>query len=277
MQQLCPATDQRGYTSGASATCDAGAVQTSGSPLLALTVQATGPGWRQAGDTVPVSYQVTNDSGGTVTTVGIADPAVTDVTCPVPSLDANTSETCTGSYTVTSADAAAGRLTDTAAAYAVTGAGTPAGSADVTVTVPEDWLPSTVAAVYHLTAGWAQGYYLGTSGSPWDSAWTLEVTHPGTGKLTFTDTVTINAGRFTRLTPVRLANGNSARITRGKTLSFSIASHGGVNGMRFATTAAATSITFTLNQDGSPVSSDAIYLGGQAAPASSGSPITFTR
>ena len=139
------------------------------------------------------------------------------------------------------------------------------------MTVRGIW-PASVTGTHRPAAGAAEGYYLGVSGS----TWTLEVTHPGTGKVPFTGTITINAGKITGLTPISLPKGSSAAV-RNRTLTFVIASPGTVNGFRFATTQPATSIKFTLKVNGTAATAGQIYLGAGATPAAAGSPLTFTR
>jgi hypothetical protein len=139
-----------------------------------------------------------------------------------------------------------------------------------TVTVRELW-PASVTGSYQPPAGAAKGFYLGVSGS----TWTLETTHPGTGKVTFTGKITINAGTITGRTPISLATGDSTHL-HGKTLTFTITSHGQVNGFRFATKSA-TSITFTFKVNGKAATASQIYLGGTPTTSTSPSPLTFTR
>ncbi|MEU9337121.1 hypothetical protein AB0D49_28810 [Streptomyces sp. NPDC048290] len=70
------------------------------------------------GDTVTYTYTVTNAGGTTATGVHIEDDRVTGVTCESVTLAPGASTTCTGTYTVTEADARAGRVTNTAVALA---------------------------------------------------------------------------------------------------------------------------------------------------------------
>jgi hypothetical protein len=193
------------------------------------------------------------------------------VSCPAATLPAGASETCTGTYTVTSADLAAGKITDTATATGATSNGVPVASNTATVTVPEGW-PPVVTGIHRPAAHAAEGYYLGVKGS----TWSLIVTHPGTGKVVFTGTVTLNAGAFRNLTPVQLESTDSAQAS-GKTLTFRFVNFGDIDGVRFATSPANTKITFTLNVGGHPAAASQIFLGGTAAHPASGSPLTFTR
>ena len=86
---------------------------------LDLTVSTTSSGYGKTGDTIGLSYLVTNDTEGTVTGVAVTDNLLGGaVTCPQPSLAAGASVTCTGTYAVTQADVDAGSVTDTATAGA---------------------------------------------------------------------------------------------------------------------------------------------------------------
>jgi hypothetical protein len=268
-QWVCPVNDQRGYYTSPPGACDAGAVQTTGHAPVKLADSSPTPGFRQAGDQITYHYKVTNTDNTTLFGIAIDDPAVPGAACPKSSLAPGAAETCTGSYTVTGADLAAGKATDTATANATTVAG-PVISNSSTVTVRELW-PASVTGSYQPPAGAAKGYYLGVSGS----TWTLEVTHPGTGKVTFTGKITINAGKITGLTPISLGTGDSTHVN-GKTLTFTITSHGQVNGFRFTAKKAA-SITFTLKVNGTAAAASQIYLGGTPTPSTSPSPLTFTR
>ena len=269
-QLVCPVNDQRGYYTSPPGACDAGAVQTTGQAPLKLADSTPTPGFRQAGDQITYHYKVTNTDNNTLTGITIDDPAVPGAVCPRTSLAPGKAETCTGSYTVTAADVAAGKVTDTATATATSVFSGLVISNSSTVTVRELW-PATVTGSYQPPAGGAEGYYLGVTGS----TWTLLVTHPGTGTVPFTGKVTINTGKITGVTPISLGTGDSAHVN-GKTLTFAITSHGQVNGFRF-TAKPATSITFTLNVHGAAAAASQIYLAATPTPSSSPSPLTFTR
>ena len=105
-------------------------------------------------------------------------------------LAAGTSETCTGSYTTTSGDLAAGKITDTATATAAAG-GVPVASNTSTVTVAKGW-PPVVSGTFRPAAGAAEGYYLGVV----NNTWQLLVTHPGTAKVPFTGHISVPAARW---------------------------------------------------------------------------------
>jgi hypothetical protein len=267
---LCPATDQRGYTSAAATACDAGAVQTSGRPLT-LKDSAIPGSFNHTGQKIAYHYQVTNTDAGTMTGIIVTDPAVPAVSCPAASLAPGASETCTGHYTITSADLAAGTVSDTATA---------SGSADgvlgdsntAKVTVREGW-PPVVSGIHQPAAHAAEGYYLGVTGN----TWSLTVTHPGTGKVAFTGTITLNAGAFSRLTRLNLGSGGSVTVSQHKTLTFSFTDSGTVKGIQFVTGPANTSISFALGIGANPATANQLYLGRKHTHPSSGSPLTFTR
>ena len=269
---LCGAVDQRGYASTGS-TCDAGAVQTAASPPgLTVTTSATPATFNAAGQVITYHYLVTDTGTGLgLHGITVTDPAVPGISCPSGVLPGGSSETCTGSYTTTAADLAAGKITDTATATGATINGVPGTSNTATVTVPGAW-PPAVTGLHRPAAHAAEGYYLGVKGSTWQ----LLVTHPGTGNVTFTGTITINAGNFRNLAGVNLGTGDSAGVTR-KTLTFQFTDNGAVKGIRFATTAADTSITFTLNIAGHPATTSQLFLGGTPTNPASGSPLTYTR
>jgi len=269
---LCGAVDQRGYASTGS-TCDAGAVQTTASPPgLTVTESATPATFTAAGQAITYSYLVTDTGTGLgLHGITVTDAAVPGISCPSGVLPGGESETCTGSYTTTAADLAAGKITDTATATGATLDGVPVTSTPSTVTVHAAW-PPAVTGTYRPAAHAAEGYYLGVKGSTWQ----LLVTHPGTGNIPFTGTITLNAGNFRNLAGVNLGTGDSAGVTR-KTLTFGFTDNGAVKGIKFATTAADTSITFTLNIAGHPATTTQLFLGGTPTHPASGSPLTYTR
>ncbi len=91
-----------------------------GSPL-ALTKSTTSTGYGKAGDTIPYSYLVTNSGPDSLSSVGVTDSLVPNVSCPDPTLAAGGSETCNGTYTVSQADVDAGSVTNTATVSALDG------------------------------------------------------------------------------------------------------------------------------------------------------------
>jgi len=269
---LCPATDQRGYTSAPDTSCDAGAVQTSGiTPSLALSDSAVPGGFRQAGDTISYRYQVTNAGAGPLSGITVNDPAVPQVSCPAAQLAAGASETCTGSYTVTTANVTAGQVTDHATAAGTTPAGAAIASNASTVTVHEAW-PAAASGTYRPAAGAAEGYYVSVTGN----RWTVLVTHPGTAKVSFTGRVTVPAYALSDLVLAGPAADQQDSLTT-RSVTFRITSYGKVSGFSFTTSAKVNSITFTLNISGQPATAAQIYQGSTPTQASQPSPLTYTR
>jgi hypothetical protein len=108
----------------------------------ATVTPAADQGGAKIGDTIALSYLVTNTGNITDKTVTVTDPTGGAVTCPTPAapgLAPGASETCTANspHTVTQADVTAGKFTDTATATGldVQGVTSPA-SAPSTATVP---------------------------------------------------------------------------------------------------------------------------------------------
>jgi hypothetical protein len=269
---LCPAVDQRGYASAAKTACDAGAVQTSGrTPGLALKDSAAPGSFNRVGQVITYHYTVANTGAGTLTGITVTDPAVPATSCPAPSLAPGHRETCAGSRTVTKADLAAGTITDTATASAATTDGVPVASNPATVRVPEGW-PPAVTGIYRPHPHQAKGYYLGVTGS----TWSLTVTHPGSRKVVFTGTITLNAGAFGHVTQVDHESGDRVHVHH-TTLMFRFTNNGFLDGVRFTTTPADTTITFTLTINGHPATARQIHLGRPPHQARHPSPLTFRR
>ena len=77
---------------------------------------ADGNGRPNSGDVISCSFRVTNVGVIALTAVAIDDALVADVTCPVTVLAPGDATTCTGTYTVSAADTAAGAVVNTATA-----------------------------------------------------------------------------------------------------------------------------------------------------------------
>ncbi|MFE7558625.1 CARDB domain-containing protein, partial [Kitasatospora sp. NPDC057500] len=103
---------------------------------LSLTKQANTPGPVNVGDTVTYTYTVTNTGTAVVNSLTVADDRVSPVTCAATTLAAGQSTTCTGSYVVTAADAAAGSVTNVATANGLDPQGQPVQSPPAQETVP---------------------------------------------------------------------------------------------------------------------------------------------
>jgi hypothetical protein len=268
---LCPAADQRGYATARGARCDAGAVQTSARRPLRLKEAAIPGSFNRSGQVISYSYTVTNTGASIVTRLTLNDPAVPRVSCPMATLAPGASRTCTGIRTVSRADLAAGKITTTATATAAAANGVPVTSNTANVTVPEGW-PPIVTGTRPPAPHAAAGYYLGVHGS----TWTLIVTHPGSRKIVFAGTITLNAGAFRHVTRVNLEPDDYLRAA-GETLTFKFTDHGDLNGVRLTTSAACTSITFTLTINGHAAATTQLYLGHARTHPRHPSPLTYTR
>jgi hypothetical protein len=162
-------------------------------------------------------------------------------------------------------------VTDVATATgATTVGGTVTSDASKVVVARTPW-PSGVAGSCRPAAGAAEGCCLGVTGG----RCSLLLSHPGSGQVSFTGTITINSGQFTNLTPVSLGPGGSVGIS-SKTLSVTSSDSGRIGGIAFTATFA-TSITFTLDIGGHPATAAQIYLASPPAHSTSPSPLTFTR
>jgi hypothetical protein len=132
--------------------------------------------------------------------------------------------------------------------------------------------PPAVSGIFRPRPHAAQGYYLGVNGS----AWSLIVTHPGGRKVVFTGTITLNAGAFRHVTSVDHETGDTVRVHH-QTLTFRFTNFGFLDGVTFAVTPPATTITFTLTINGHPATGRQIHLGRPPHHATHSSPITFHR
>ena len=138
-------------------------------------------------------------------------------------------------------------------------------------TVNVTW-PTATAGFSNPNAHAAEGYYLGVD----DNRWTLEATHPGTSKVTFKGTITIDKGTFSLVTPIALEP--TDKITgSGNTITFSLTNLGGLDGLRFTTSQKAARITFNLEIDGQPAKAGQIHIGSAGSAAPSASPLRVVR
>ncbi|MEO7016605.1 MAG: hypothetical protein ABI130_05825 [Leifsonia sp.] len=88
-------------------------------------------GLRDAGDTIPYTFLVTNTGAVTVNSIAVSDPSLGAVTCPVNSLAPGVSTICSSvnPHTFTAANVAAGQFTNSATASATPqGSSTPVNS-----------------------------------------------------------------------------------------------------------------------------------------------------
>ncbi|MEK2492765.1 hypothetical protein WN990_24750 [Kitasatospora purpeofusca] len=107
-----------------------------------------GDGKANPGETVSYGYTVSNTGNTTVDDIVVADdriPAPATVVCDRTRLLVGGSTPCTATYTVTEADARAGRITNTAVARGKDPAGTAVTSPERQVTIPAGPAPVTVA------------------------------------------------------------------------------------------------------------------------------------
>ncbi|MGA7972355.1 MAG: autotransporter domain-containing protein [Pseudolabrys sp.] len=84
--------------------------------FLSVTKTASPSTFTAVGQTITYTYVVTDfstDPSSYANTISVTDDKVTGITCPGTSLAAGASMTCTGSYTTTAADVAAGSITNT--------------------------------------------------------------------------------------------------------------------------------------------------------------------
>ncbi len=110
---------------------------------LTIAKSTTAINYSVLGASIPYSFLVTNTGATTLTSVTIADPKATGISCPVTTLSPGGSTTCTASHTVTQADLDATSVVNTA-----TVTGTPPGGSPIpqvssnTVTVPSVQSPA---------------------------------------------------------------------------------------------------------------------------------------
>ena len=98
------------------------------------TIDADSTGSITAGDTITYRFAVTNTGNVTLTGVGVDDPITGPATCPVTELAVGASTTCSVTYVVTTADAIAGSIENTATATASSPSGADTSDSDSDVT-----------------------------------------------------------------------------------------------------------------------------------------------
>ncbi|PKQ21828.1 MAG: hypothetical protein CVT65_16515, partial [Actinobacteria bacterium HGW-Actinobacteria-5] len=145
-------------------------------PLITLDKQAGTPSGNTAGSTIAYTFIVQNTGNVTLHAIGVADPAVGTVTCPVTTLAPGAGTTCTATYALTQADVDAGHVANTATASGTPPTGSPVEATDSTDTP----ITPGPAISLHKTAGMPSG---NTAGSTID--YTFLVTN--TGNVTLTD------------------------------------------------------------------------------------------
>jgi uncharacterized repeat protein (TIGR01451 family) len=98
-------------------------VPATANPSITIVKTATPANVSRVGDVISYSFLVTNTGNVTLSNIRVTDtqaapagPPTSGPTCPQPALAPGTSETCTGTYTVTQADVNNGKVNDTAVA-----------------------------------------------------------------------------------------------------------------------------------------------------------------
>ncbi len=124
-------------------------------PSISLDKSASAPSGNTAGSTIAYTFGVTNSGNVTLTGVGVVDPTVGAITCPVTTLAPGAATTCTKTYTLTQADVDAGTVINTA-----TASGTSPTSATVSAT---DSVTSTITRTTALTMDKQAGALSGTT------------------------------------------------------------------------------------------------------------------
>nr|WP_314845337.1 hypothetical protein [uncultured Microbacterium sp.] len=108
-------------------------LKTAGTPT-----DVNGSGITDAGDTIPFSFLVTNTGDVDLTGVTVNDPKVGAVACPATALPVGDDMTCTATYTITTADATAGAVLNTATATGTPPTGPPVTSPPSDTNTPVD-------------------------------------------------------------------------------------------------------------------------------------------
>ncbi len=124
-------------------------------PAISLDKTAAAPSGNTVGSTIAYTFGVTNSGNVTLTGVGVVDPTVGAITCPVTTLAPGAATTCTKTYTLTQADVDAGTVVNTA-----TASGTSPTAATVSAT---DSVTSTIVRTTALTMDKQAGALSGTT------------------------------------------------------------------------------------------------------------------
>jgi uncharacterized repeat protein (TIGR01451 family) len=122
--------------------------------LFGIEKSTTSTGYGAAGDTIPYTYVLTNGTPGTLSNIVVTDSLIptADISCPSSSLASETSETCTGTYTVTQADVDAGSVTNTASATSTDSENNPVSTGSSSVTVLASYATSSLSLVKSTTS-----------------------------------------------------------------------------------------------------------------------------
>ncbi|MDR0489275.1 MAG: DUF11 domain-containing protein [Propionibacteriaceae bacterium] len=162
----------------------------------------------KAGDVILYNFDVENTSDVIVTDIVINDPmldaAGAAISCPVTSLDAHATMTCTASYTVTQADINAGKVRNVATATAKDPAGTPVETPETSVEIPA----APVISLTLVKSTTAKTAKLGDM-----ITYTFTITNTGTvsmTNLTITETKFTGTGKVLDMSGLTCATTNAA-------------------------------------------------------------------
>jgi uncharacterized repeat protein (TIGR01451 family) len=122
--------------------------------LFGIEKSTTSTGYGAAGDTIPYTYVLTNGTPGTLSNIVVTDSLIptADISCPSSSLASETSETCTGTYTVTQADVDAGSVSGTASGRSTDSENNPVSTGSSSVTVLASYATSSLSLVKSTTS-----------------------------------------------------------------------------------------------------------------------------
>ncbi|MFB7471316.1 hypothetical protein [Kitasatospora sp. NPDC056184] len=187
---------------------------------LSLAKRASTAGPVDVGDTITYTYTVTNTGTAAVHGLTVTDDKVSPVTCVATTLAAGQSTTCTGSYVVTSADTAAGSVTNHATANGLDPQGRPVQSPQAQATVPVAGATSSLSLTKR--ADLPGPVHVGDT-----ITYTYTVTNTGTTALT---DLTVDDNRVSDITcaETSLAPGQSTTCTGGYVVTEHDASAGHV-------------------------------------------------
>jgi uncharacterized repeat protein (TIGR01451 family) len=199
-----------GYGPNGAATSANDSVDTTVTPGPAITLakSAGAPSGSTAGSTVPYSFLVKNTGNVTLTSVGVTDPKVGTVSCPVSSLAPNATTTCTKTYTLTQADVNAGSVVNTATASGKSPAGATVQATSSTT--------STVTRTATFTFDKQAGAPTGTTAG---STITYSFVFQNTGNVTLTALSVSDAKVGSVTCPATLAPGATATCTATYTIT----------------------------------------------------------
>ncbi|HMQ37536.1 MAG TPA: LPXTG cell wall anchor domain-containing protein [Micropruina sp.] len=144
-------------------------------PGLSLDKQARPPSGNQVGATIEYTFLLENTGNVTLTDIGVSDPKVGAVDCPVDVLAPGETTTCTATYTLTQADVDSGHVSNSATATGTSPTGDPEEPTDITDTP----IPGDPSISLTKTAGTPSG---NTAGST--IAYSFLVTNAGNVTLT---------------------------------------------------------------------------------------------